>query len=61
MRLTGGEIIAEYLIKEKVPYIIGIPGHGSLGLADAFIEREKKITMLQCRQEMAAVHMDNLG
>ncbi len=33
MELTGGEIIAEYLIKERVPYIVGIPGHGNLGLS----------------------------
>ncbi|RKY75139.1 thiamine pyrophosphate-binding protein [candidate division KSB1 bacterium] len=57
MKLTGGEIIAEFLIKEKVPYIIGIPGHGCLGLADAFIGREDRIGILQVKQEMAAVHM----
>jgi thiamine pyrophosphate-dependent acetolactate synthase large subunit-like protein len=28
MRLTGGEIVAEYLISEGVPYVLGIPGHG---------------------------------
>jgi acetolactate synthase-1/2/3 large subunit len=33
--LTGGEIVAKYLIKEKVPYVVGIPGHGVLGLVDA--------------------------
>jgi len=32
MQLTGGEIIVEYLIKEEVPYVLGISGHGCLGL-----------------------------
>ncbi len=35
MRLTCGQIVAEYLIQAKDPYIIGIAGHGCLGLIDA--------------------------
>jgi acetolactate synthase I/II/III large subunit len=57
MKLTGGEIVVESLIKHGVPYAIGIPGHGSLALADAFIGREKKIKLLKTKQEMSAVHM----
>ena len=57
MRLTGGEIVAEYLIAEGIPYVFGIPGHGCLGLADAFIGREKRIQVLQMMQEMSGVHM----
>jgi len=57
MRLTGGEIIAEYLIKEEIPYIVGIPGHGCLGLVDAFKGREDRIKVLQVRHEQSAVHL----
>ena len=57
MQLTGGEIIAEYLIKEKVPYVLGIPGHGCLGLFDAFKGREDRIKILQVRHEQSAVHL----
>lgn len=57
MKLTGGEIIVESLIKHGVKYAIGIPGHGCLSLADAFIGREKKIKVLQAKQEMSAVHI----
>ena len=57
MQLTGGEIIAEYLIKEKVPYVVGIPGHGILGVVDAFKDREEKIKILQVRHEQSAVHL----
>ena len=57
MRMTGGEIIAEYLIAQGVPYAVGIPGHGCLALVDAFLGREDRIKVLQARQEMSAVHM----
>ncbi len=57
MKLTGGEIIAETLINAGIPYVVGIPGHGNLGLVDAFIARKDRIQMLQVRQESAAVHL----
>ena len=57
MKLTGGEIVAESLIAAGVPYIAGIPGHGCLGLADAFIARKDRITLLNVRQENAAAHL----
>jgi len=57
MQLTGGQIIAEYLLKEQVPYLVGIPGHGCLGLVDAFLGREEQIKILQVRAEQAAVHL----
>ena len=57
MKLTGGEIVREYLIKEKVPYFVGIPGHGCLGLVDAFKGKEDKIKVLQVRHEQSAAHL----
>jgi acetolactate synthase-1/2/3 large subunit len=56
---TGGEIVLKYLEKEGVPYIIGIPGHGCLGLFDAVRKShdEKKIKYLQVKHEQAAVHI----
>lgn len=57
MKLTGGQIIAEHLIAEGVPYIVGIPGHGSIALADAFLDKRDKITMLQPRCENGAVYL----
>ncbi len=57
MKLTGGEIIREYLIKEKVPYFVGIPGHGCLGLVDAFKGKEDKIKIVQVRHEQSAAHL----
>lgn len=57
MKLTGGEIVREYLMKEKVPYFIGIPGHGCLGLVDAFKGKEDTIKILQVRHEQSAAHL----
>jgi acetolactate synthase-1/2/3 large subunit len=54
---TGGEVIVEYLIKEGVPYVFGIPGHGCLGLTDAFFKNKEKIQVIQPKKEMAGVHM----
>jgi len=57
MKLTGGEIVAEYLVKEGVPYVAGIPGHGNLGLYDALLRRKDEIKILQVRHEQAACHI----
>ena len=57
MTRTGGEIVVDTLIQEKVPYVLGIPGHGNLALVDAFLGREDKIKVLQVKQEMSAVHV----
>ncbi len=57
MQLTGGQIIAEHLIAEGVPYIVGIPGHGCIALVDAFLDKSDRITMLQPRCENGAVYL----
>jgi acetolactate synthase-1/2/3 large subunit len=54
---TGSEIIAKYLIKEKIPYVVGIPGHGCLALVDAFYKNRDKLKLIQPKQEMAGVHL----
>ncbi len=50
----GCEIIAEYLIKEKVPYVIGYAGHGAIGLLDGIYDRQDKIRVIWPRVEQAA-------
>ncbi len=56
MLLTGGQIVAESLVRQGVPYLLGIPGHGCLALLDAFSARSD-IDVLQVRHEQSAVHM----
>jgi acetolactate synthase-1/2/3 large subunit len=56
-KMRGADIIAEYLVKEKVPYIFGLCGHGIIGLLDAFYDRQDKIKAMTVRHEQAAGHM----
>src|SRR5512136_234349 len=63
MKLTGGQIVVQTLINEGVPYLVGIPGHGTLGLSDALVELGRSephahsLQVLQVRHEQAAVHL----
>jgi acetolactate synthase-1/2/3 large subunit len=59
MKMTGGEIIVKYLEKEGVPYILGIPGHGCLGLFDAIKKSQGKggVKYIQVKHEQAAMHI----
>lgn len=54
-QLTGGEIIARYLEKEGVEYLVGIPGHGSTNLLDAF--NDSSVNVIQPRHEQGATHL----
>lgn len=56
MELTGGEIVVKHLVDEEVPYVVGIPGHGILGLFDALRREEQAGTIryLQVKHEQAA-------
>jgi acetolactate synthase-1/2/3 large subunit len=55
--ITGGEIIVEYLAREKVPYIFGLCGHGNVGLLDALYDRTDAIKTISTRHEQTAGHM----
>lgn len=55
--LTGGEMIAEHLIAEGVPYVLGIPGHGDMGIFDALKDRTAAIQAIQVRHEQSAGHI----
>jgi acetolactate synthase-1/2/3 large subunit len=57
MRLTGGEIVVEYLIRQGVPYICGIPGHGNVSLLDAVVDRQDHLKMIQVMHEQSGVHL----
>ena len=55
--MKGGELIAEYLAKQKVPYVIGICGHGNVGILDALHEVRDRVTLVSPRHEQCAGHM----
>jgi acetolactate synthase I/II/III large subunit len=52
--VKGAEIITEYLIRERVPYAVGLCGHGNLGLLDALYDRSEQIRTLSVHHESAA-------
>jgi len=55
--MKGGELIVEYLRKEKVPYVFGVCGHGNVGLLDALYEAQDDVRLVSPRHEQAAGHM----
>ncbi len=57
MRKKGGELIAEFLVKEKIPYVFGICGHGNVGLLDPLYEVRDKVRLVSPRHEQTAAHM----
>jgi acetolactate synthase-1/2/3 large subunit len=56
-RVKGGELITEYLIKNKIPYVFGICGHGNVGMLDALYAARERITLVSPRHEQVAAHM----
>ena len=56
-RMKGGEIVTEYLIKNKIPYVFGVCGHGNVGLLDPLYEARDRIRMISPRHEQVAAHM----
>src|SRR3990170_657894 len=56
-RLTGAEIIVEYLVKQGVRYAAGIPGHGAWTLTDALLDKSDEIRTVQVMHEQSAVHL----
>ena len=55
--MKGGELIAETLVQEGVPYIFGICGHGNVGILDALYQVRDKIQLISPRHEQCAGHM----
>ncbi len=56
-KCNGAEIIIDYLIKENVPYIFGLCGHGNVGLLNEAYDHCEKIKVVATRHEQAAGHM----
>ena len=44
--MKGAEIIAQYLVKQKVPYVFGICGHGNVGMLDALYDVSDKVKLV---------------
>ena len=53
----GAELIVDFLIKEGVPYIFGICGHGNVGMLDVLYDARDAIKLISPRHEQVAGHM----
>lgn len=56
-RMKGAEYIVDFLVREKIPYVFGICGHGTVGLLDELYNARDKIKMISPRHEQTAGHM----
>ena len=56
-RMKGAELITEYLIKNKIPYLFGICGHGNVGMLDPLYHARDRIKLISPRHEQVAAHM----
>lgn len=55
--MKGGEYIVDFLIREKIPYVFGVCGHGNVGLLDALYDRRDELKLVSPRHEQCAAHM----
>ena len=56
-RMKGADLITEYLIDSKIPYVFGICGHGNVGLLDSLYGVRDRIKLVSPRHEQVAAHM----
>lgn len=56
-RMKGAELITEHLVRNKIPYVFGVCGHGNVGMLDALYQVPDKIRLVSPRHEQVAAHM----
>ena len=49
--LRGADLVTEYLVREKVPYLFGYAGHGAVGLLDSVYDRQNELKVIFPRIE----------
>src|SRR5207248_156930 len=55
--LDGGQVIVDYLVRERVPYVFGLCGHGNIQFIDALYERSADIKTITVHHETVAGFM----
>ncbi|MGA8319912.1 MAG: thiamine pyrophosphate-binding protein [Xanthobacteraceae bacterium] len=56
-KLNGAQVIVDYLVREKVPKVFGLCGHGNIQFIDALFERKHDIETISVRHESVAGFM----
>src|SRR5438045_666530 len=51
------QLFVDYLVRERVPYVFGLCGHGNIGLLDALYERSADIKTISVHHETVAGFM----
>jgi acetolactate synthase-1/2/3 large subunit len=54
MGRRGADVIVDYLVEQRVPYLVGVCGHGILGLLDAAYDRRDEIKTISTHDERVA-------
>ncbi|MBS0558809.1 MAG: thiamine pyrophosphate-binding protein [Proteobacteria bacterium] len=57
MTMNGADVIVEFLLKQKVPYLIGVCGHGNVGFLDAAFKAQNRVRTISTHHEQSAGHM----
>ncbi len=55
--MKGGELIAQFLVQENIPYVFGICGHGNVGLLDELYHVRDEVKLISPRHEQTVAHM----
>jgi acetolactate synthase-1/2/3 large subunit len=55
--MKGADVITEFLVDSKIPYVFGICGHGNVGMLDSLHAARDRIKMVSPRHEQVAGHM----
>jgi acetolactate synthase-1/2/3 large subunit len=55
--IRGADLVVEYLVREKVPYLFGYAGHGAVGLLDGVYDRQDELKVIFPRIETGAGYM----
>ncbi|HZV52796.1 MAG TPA: thiamine pyrophosphate-binding protein [Candidatus Dormibacteraeota bacterium] len=55
--MRGAQIIVDHLVREGVPYLFGLCGHGVLGLLDAVYDRRDELKVVSVHHESVAAFM----
>src|SRR3984893_8239071 len=56
-KMKGADLIVEYLIANKIPYVFGICGHGNVGMLDSLYQARDRVKLVSPRHEQVAAHM----
>ena len=56
-RLTGAQVLVEYLVRQGVRYAVGIPGHGCWNVTDVLLDYAAEVRTVQVMHEQSAVHV----